>query len=277
MPQTRIPENNLTPQERNKLIEDNINLARYFAHKLCKDVQLIDDCIQEGCSGLIRAARLFDESRHNSFSVFAAFEIQCSIRDFLFRNRMIKLPDDQRKQINAYQTKVRQMASDNIDVTTEVLIATASEVGISKEVHNQLMNPIGSLNVPVTTQTDSHTEIGDIIPDDINEDPVSKLAYEELVAFMKDFFESAKIADDKTRVIVLNQMQQMIDKAWGKPAYSEDHTYGYKSLTQLVASEYPELDTKSKEFNRHYTRISGVWCNQLNKFKEALSSVAAYI
>lgn len=269
MPQKKLPDNNLTPQQRNKLVEDNINLVRYFAHQLCKDAQLFDDCVQEGCFGLMRAARLFDEQRHNKFSSFAAFEIQCSIRDFLFRNRMIRLPDEQRTQINKYQTAVRQMEINNVDVTTDLLIKTANEIGLSKEVHNQLINPISSLNVKSKLdEGDNASEVGDRIADTCSEDPLANMQYEELVTFMRDFFESAKIADEKTRRIVIAQMEQFISKALGEEV---------ATFISLVSAEYPELDVKSKEFDRHYTRIAGIWRNQLNAFKEAFSSQAAFI
>ena len=272
MPQKTLPDNNLTPQERNKLVEDNINLARYLAHKLCKDPQLMDDCIQEGCAGLMRAARLFDASRDNKFTSFASFEIQCAIREFLYRNRLIRLPDDQRNQINRYKTMVSQYEHDNIEVTSELLLKTASEVGISKEVHNQLLSPISSLNVKLSAEkSDESAEVGDLIADTVMEDPIDNIAYSELVEFINNFIENAKIADEKTKRIVITQMRQLILNAAGEDPKNT------KTLTQLVSEAYPELDLKSIEFDRNYTRISSVWRTQLNKLRKIIRSEAAYI
>lgn len=272
MPQTKLPDNNLTIEERQKLVEDNINLARYFAHKLCKDQQLIDDCIQEGTLGLMRAARLYDEDRPSSFANFAAFEIQCAIRDFLYRYRTIRLPDDERSKINKYQTRVRQMEVENIEITPDVLVETAEEIGLSKDVHNHLLNPVSSLNAKaLISDSDAPTEVGELIADTLTEDPIESMAYAELVEFISDFIQNANIADEKTKRIVISQMESFIAKAMGEDPNN------LESFTSLVAKEYPELDLKSKEFDRHYTRISGVWRTQLTKLQKALSNRVAFI
>ena len=70
--------------KRDKMIRDNIRLVPFTYNKYFRrscDPEIMEDLIQVGCLGLIKAVDNFDESRNVKFSTFATNIIkQCMIR-----------------------------------------------------------------------------------------------------------------------------------------------------------------------------------------------------
>lgn len=75
---------NPTPRKLDRLVRLNIALVQTIANRYkyrCPDA--IDDLIQEGCVGLVKAIKQFDVSRNYAFSTFAAPKISSEIRHYL--------------------------------------------------------------------------------------------------------------------------------------------------------------------------------------------------
>ena len=77
----------------NKLTTSNLRLVHYVSKKYSNRGLPIDDIIQEGCLGLIRAVYRFNYSKGNRFSSYAIWWIKQSItRAIIDKTKMIRLP-----------------------------------------------------------------------------------------------------------------------------------------------------------------------------------------
>ena len=79
-----------TKEEINKLIEENIKLVgfitiKYFKKFIEDNPFLKDDIYQEGCLGLVKAAKRFDSSKGFKFSTYATFYIKGQMTIFITR------------------------------------------------------------------------------------------------------------------------------------------------------------------------------------------------
>lgn len=72
------------PEERKPLVEDNIQLVHYILHNYIKPLSMdYEDCFQEGCYGLVKAAIGFDESLGYKFSTYAVPQIIGYVKRYL--------------------------------------------------------------------------------------------------------------------------------------------------------------------------------------------------
>ena len=277
----KIPENNLTLQERQALVESNLNLVWHFVHKLCKYEELKDDAFQEGCVGLMRAARLYDESRDATFSAFAGFEIQCSIRDFLFFNREIKLPDAQRKGITAYYRKINTLQTQEIEVTPDILMETAKEFGLTAEVTERLVSPTVHLQSPIKAgdNTEESLSLEDTIAASNNiEECLQNIELQELITFIMDSYNDFGDNDPVFNNMLKENLVNLIKKGIG----NEEEAM---SMLDIVREHYPEYvddpadnkETKAakrRALDNIYCRLSARWVKQK---KELHSLVKSYL
>ena len=79
-------------QELESLVNENIALVNFTIRKKFKnhlkkinELNLYEDFYQEGCIGLFKAAKVFDESRGNKFSTVGVRWIELTLRNFLAR------------------------------------------------------------------------------------------------------------------------------------------------------------------------------------------------
>lgn len=271
MPQITIPENTLTPQERNKLVEDNLKLVHYYVRRICKDSSYYDDCFQEGCIGLMRAAKLYDPKRNASFSTFASFEIQCAIRDYLWNFQLIKLPDEQRKAVNSYKTKIRELELDAVTITPDIADEVARGCKLNKNVHNLVESSITSLQSAVSGTDDDSIELGFTIKDDNAIDGQSNLELYDLINFITNYFDNLEIDDNETKTIIIQELNSLIADSLG--------ILKAKSFLDIIRERHPELVTtnfekstdagkeKSRKLDNIYCRTNYVW----NKHKKELA------
>lgn len=85
----------LTSQQlkRNKLVEDNMGLATYFARHFQASRMDYEDLVQESYMGLIDAAALYDAKRGTKFSTYARWRILKRVMDAIHNtNEIIKTP-----------------------------------------------------------------------------------------------------------------------------------------------------------------------------------------
>ncbi|MEG2787371.1 MAG: sigma-70 family RNA polymerase sigma factor [Romboutsia sp.] len=81
-----------TEEELESLVNENIGLVKFTIKKKFKkhlkkidELDLYEDFYQEGCIGLFKAAKVFDESRGNKFSTVGVRWIELILRNFLAR------------------------------------------------------------------------------------------------------------------------------------------------------------------------------------------------
>lgn len=275
-------ENNLTPEERNKLVADNHKLVWYYVHKLVAQEQLKEDAFQEGCLGLIRAAHLYTPERDAKFSVFAAFEIQCSIRDYLFYNRDIKLPDAQRKGITAYYRKINALENEEIELTPSMLYDTAKEFGLTDDVAERVTTPSLSFQSEVYGATgDSALYLEDMIASEAgNADECLENMYSEsLVKFVIELFESMPEAKNpEVMKVVRTYFAETMRKAMGKEdclTMLETVRSLKPELAVLESDTKEEADTKRRLVDNLYCNASSFWVKRRKEMRDAIMDYIA--
>lgn len=281
MPQTKLADNTLSIQERNQLVEDNMGLVYYFASKICKDSSLYDDCIQEGCLGLMRAARLFDESRHHKFSSFASFEIQCSIRDCIWNNSSyIRYPDAERKAINDYNSKVRKLESELGEMHSNDKETLAKESGISDYTYKRMTAGSVSLNSTVDQSDGDTAEFGNLVKSetDIENEYIDRESYDNLVQLMTQFFEEEVAkgsADPNMQMYIKERLDNFIKSAQGVPFVPalEQMRKFHPELCPTDSDSKEVKQQKAKDLDRIYCKVSSCWMSGLKRFKENLQMV----
>lgn len=76
-----------------RLVEENLKLVHYLIRKNFKvSSDDYDDCFQEGCLGLCKAAERFDESKGYQFATFASSYIIGYIQTYLRKDTPMKVP-----------------------------------------------------------------------------------------------------------------------------------------------------------------------------------------
>lgn len=275
----KLTPNNLTQEERNKLVEDNMNLVWYFVHKLCKDERLKEDCFQAGIvgtaqsvdgqiGGLIRAAMFYDPAKGQSFAAFASFEIQCSIRDFLFYNRSIRLPDAQRSGITAYYTKIGHIAQEEIELTSSMLYDTAKEFGLSDEVSQVLANPAVSLDEPYCMDSDARCTVGDCIDSgaETDTDCVDNMFMKSFLDSFQEVIEeditSGKTPAVETASVVRLYFEQLAESLMNDTDAPRMLDVARELFPQFVANETDSAEVKkdkAHELDKIYCKANARW------------------
>lgn len=199
--------------EQNKLVEDNLKLVYYFARKICTNPQSLDDCIQEGCLGLIRAAQYYDESRNVKFSTFAGFEIKCAIRSYLYRNKIIRIPENYSKQINLFKEEVKKAESNLGRTLTQLeLKKISNDLNLPDQVVNQITNSTLSLNNTISTSEGDSLEYLQTLPDtEINIE--NEVEAKELLNVIKDFTKCVNSRNPKYVSIFEDYLGEIIEAA----------------------------------------------------------------
>lgn len=140
----------LTIEKRNRLVEQNIPLVWFYARKFVLKFPLrkmdLEDVVQAGLEGLMRAVEKFDVEKGYKFSTYAIWWIRQKIqRAYLEENFACKLP----ARYNVHDDEYNVTVVTSLDAAAslmEAYLATASyEEGFDKVEALELLN---SLEVP---------------------------------------------------------------------------------------------------------------------------------
>lgn len=185
---------------KNALVSANLRLVTSVATKLAKSKSnatpgiTLDDMVQEGSVGLIRAAEKYDASRGYRFSTYATWWVRAYImRSITTQGRSIKIPSsvvDEYARIRKVYAAFREQGNPN---PTEDQVAANLGITIAKMrfVVNVVTQVPASLDMPVDVGPVSGNVrlLGDIIPgdDDVEEKLVSEMERKELDVAMKKY------------------------------------------------------------------------------------------
>lgn len=150
------------------LVEKNQRLIVLIARRHARNPGMLDDLIQEGNIGLLKAIEGFDFTKGYKFSTYATWWITQAITRYIYnKSRNIRLPVNKHEKISKLKKARRKLLSElNREPTIEEL---SKELKCSKESIEDLYNIMSdttSLNIIINEDED--TELGDII--DLSED-----------------------------------------------------------------------------------------------------------
>jgi RNA polymerase primary sigma factor len=172
---------------RNKLIESNLRLVIFIAKKHKSHNVPLEDLIQEGNLGLIKAIERFDYKKGFRFSTYATWWIKQAIsQHVLKRKRMIRLP----AHVATLQKKLVQAASEFKELTGEdpseqdmMELVDASETVLKATLASS--KNIVSLNQAVSSDPDSGTLEDKIEDEELTSDPFYNVSSRQLFGIVK--------------------------------------------------------------------------------------------
>jgi RNA polymerase sigma factor (sigma-70 family) len=164
---------------RNKIVEDNLGLVVSLAHSYSKSTaQPVEDLIQEGSLGLMKAVDDFDPDKGFAFSTFAVPYIKNAIRRYISQNgRMVALPSNIQTQIRKLH-KTQETLSETLDrePTLEEIAAAMGPGYTTDSIRDLMINSYESYSLDKPSQNSDDndsdgTNLFDSIPDDSEETP----------------------------------------------------------------------------------------------------------
>ena len=161
---------------RNKLVEANLKLVVSIARRYCNQKILLEDLIQEGNLGLLRALERIDFSLGYRFSTYASWWIRHRIvRAVNNCGRVIRLPMHMVKLINDINQAEQRFIQMNdrepeVEELAKILELPVARVSAVKKMAVQTV----SLQTHIGSDEDS-AELGDFIADSAVESPEAAL------------------------------------------------------------------------------------------------------
>jgi RNA polymerase primary sigma factor len=173
---------------RKKLAESNLRLVVYVAKKQKSHNIPLEDLIQEGNLGLLKAIERFDWKKGFRFSTYATWWIKQAISQYVLkRKKIIRLPahaaSAQRKMIEAMNNYKDEMGSEPTSAELSSMIEVSESV-VKATIHSG--KNVISLNQPILSDSEDAT-LEDKL-EDLNENlnPFEVLAKKELMNVVKN-------------------------------------------------------------------------------------------
>src|SRR6056297_2924841 len=116
-------------EAKDKLIKSCMSLAINIAEKY-KHKNNLEDLIQQGYLGLVKAVDKFDSSKNIKFSTYAVGWIQHHI--IRYRDTKIKIPENMFEDLSKYNKTKKELEDRNIKEVTPKIISENSELSYDK-------------------------------------------------------------------------------------------------------------------------------------------------
>lgn len=158
---------------REMLINSNIRLVINVTKRYLYQGLELDDLIQEGTTGLIKAAEKFDYRMGYKFSTYSTWWIKQSItRALADKGKLIRLPVHMVESLSKIKKMIYKFEMDNARLPTENEIAGILSISLQNtRIYLRYLyyydNNFASLDMPIGE--DDESTIGDIVASDNNE------------------------------------------------------------------------------------------------------------
>jgi RNA polymerase sigma factor (sigma-70 family) len=173
------------------------HVARGEARKLVCTLMDEEDLMQEGCIGLLRAAKRFDASRGIRFSTYARWWVRAQMtRAIETTGRMVRLPGGAVEQIRNLRRAAEKLDQAGIEYDLSDL---AIEVGIETKRARTLLKQGGV--VSLDQQDNDGLSMGDRMQSD-RESPDIEAYHKEALEILQDKFD--EMLDDREKYIIIN-------------------------------------------------------------------------
>lgn len=167
---------------RNRMLEQNLRLVVSIAHTFASrnPQTAINDVVQEGNLGLLRAIEKFDFELGYKFSTYALWWIRQSISRFLAeRSRIIRIPSHMVQTITSMNNAEQQFILDNgrEPLIEELAMTLEMPVARINAIRKMARQPV-SLQAPsgAAKDGDSVGTLEDLLPDETQDGPVEALS-----------------------------------------------------------------------------------------------------
>lgn len=189
-------------KEQDKLIKDNIGFVISIAKQYTGKGLDMDDLVNEGNLGLIRAAEKFDESRGYSFQSYAVWWIRQSMQQAIAeQSRIVSMPRREVGEVNRLN-RVRaafeqeNQRRPNINEIAEAASVTEHEV-------KKTMSVAGSRSISVDApfSKTNPTTLLDLMSSDDETNATDRLAM--LEAMRSDIHEALKNLTERERNVIM--------------------------------------------------------------------------
>lgn len=201
-----------------ELFRINGGLVNSIAMRFCGRGTDIEDLIELGNIGLLKAIRTFDVSRNCAFSTYAVPLIFGEIRRFLRDDGPIKVSRAQKRlgaQLMAEKEKIQKEGGTDVRIST-----LAERCGVTQEEAAEALDavsPVSSLSECVYGDEEGMTLEGTLYDEDENERMLDRLALSAAID---------KLSDMRKKIIILRYYRN----------YSQQETADALGLTQVKVS-----------------------------------------
>lgn len=173
---------------RRQLVEANVKLVMFIARQYKSRFLELDDLVQEGQTGLLKAVDKFDYRLGFQFSTYAAYWIRQRILRALSRGeRLVRVPCEQIGVINkVFRTKNELLANTGKEPTVDAL---ATHLAMTRDEINTILSIAqNSLSLENSgTDDEDGTALIDVLNQQVFEPPLTQIAQIEL----EDWLEQA--------------------------------------------------------------------------------------
>lgn len=237
-----INKETLDIERRNKMVEDNMNLAYFFANKYNFAGVERDALINMAAMGLMRAAELFDESRGFQFSTYASGWIKHFImKGIASETQTIHIPSKKYElinKINNVRKEIFKKTGEEATMDQIVEMTGVSEKEIEKVI--DLTFDIFSIN---NTIGDDDGTFEDVVADQNSVDPLNTIIENEREAAVQ--YALSTLSEKEERVLRLR--------------------FGFDDRPSMTLQEIADLP----EFNVSRERIRQVESKALRKLYQS--------
>lgn len=182
-----------------KLILCNFKLVISIVNKYMRKDMIVDDMIQEGLIGLIKAVDDFDISKNFKFSTYASWWIKKYVLTFIRNNSIISISQYGIDKIKTVHDAIEQLKNKKINPTVEN-IATLTNLSKEKVIKSlEISSKTVSLNDNVTD--DSELLLGDILFS--TENVEEQVEQKNKINDLKELLQISNLIDEEMKVLFL--------------------------------------------------------------------------